>query len=105
VIAQAAVPTDLVARGRSLALLACTSCHVVTPDQPFPPIFRGSPRPPDFNTIANMPNTTAESLRAYLTSLPDVPPLSSPPRMPNPDLTGEELDEVVAFIMSLRVQH
>jgi len=103
-IAQQTPAPNRVAEGRALALLACTGCHVVTPDQPFRPIFAGSPQPPDFRTIANKPNTSAESLRKYLTNLPAVPPLGPPQVMANPNLTSDELENVVAFIMSLRLR-
>ena len=55
--------------GRALALIACTGCHVVAPDQPFKPEYVGSPHPPDFTDIANKPNVTADSLQHYLQTL------------------------------------
>jgi len=85
--------------GRHLALFACTGCHVVTPDQPFKPIYEGTPHPPDFKDIANRPNVSAASLQHHLETLPAVPQKSG---MPNQDLSGEELRNVVAFILSLR---
>ena len=85
--------------GRSLALLACTGCHVVAPDQPFKPIRTGLPRPPDFKEIANRSNITAASLQHHLEILPAVPENS---HMPNPMLSSQELLDVVAFIISLR---
>jgi len=87
-----------VAAGRALALQACTSCHVVTADQPYKPILKRTPSPPDFKDIANKPNVTAASLRRYLASLPAIPKGS---QMANPDLTEEELRDVTAFIMTL----
>jgi mono/diheme cytochrome c family protein len=91
-------PADVEA-GRHLALLACTGCHVVTPDQPFKPIYEGTPHPPDFKDIANRPNVSAAALQHRLETLPAVPQKSG---MPNQDLSGEELRNVVAFILSLR---
>jgi len=85
--------------GRSLALLACTGCHVVTPDQPFKPIRTVLPRPPDFKEIANRSNVTAASLQHHLETLPAVPTNS---HMPDPMLSSQELRDVVAFIISLR---
>jgi mono/diheme cytochrome c family protein len=85
--------------GRSMALLACTGCHVVAPDQPFKPIRTGLPRPPDFKEIADRPNITAASLRHYLEILPAVPENS---HMPNLVLSTEEIRDVAAFIISLR---
>jgi mono/diheme cytochrome c family protein len=87
------------AAGRDLALRACTGCHIVSPDQPFAPIIDRKPPPPDFRTIANMPNTTAASLRRYLSHLPPVPP---PGRMADPYLNRDEREDIIAFIMTLR---
>lgn len=88
-----------VPEGRALALQACTSCHVVAADQPYMPILKRTPRPPDFKDIANKPNVSAAWLRDYLASLPAIPKES---KMANPDLTEEEMRDVSAFIMTLR---
>jgi mono/diheme cytochrome c family protein len=85
--------------GRALALEACTSCHVVAPDQPFKPIYTATPRPPDFKDIANRPNATAASLLHDLQSMPTIPKNS---QMANADLTDEQARDVVAYILSLR---
>jgi hypothetical protein len=61
------------AAGRELALRVCTGCHIVSPDQPFPPVITRTPSPPDFRTIANMPTTTVASLRRFLSTLRPVP--------------------------------
>ena len=87
--------------GRSMALLACTGCHIVAPDQPFKPVRVGPLQPPDFKDIANRPGLTADSLRHHLETLPDVPQNA---HMPNMVLSSEELRDVVAFILSLRDQ-
>jgi mono/diheme cytochrome c family protein len=83
--------------GRQVALTSCTGCHVVAPDQPFRPIY--PEKLPDFKTIANKPNTSAASLRHFLDTLPAVPKRS---KMGNPLLSGEDLRDVVAYILSLR---
>jgi mono/diheme cytochrome c family protein len=85
--------------GRELALRACTGCHIVSPDQPFAPVIDRTPPPPDFRTVANMPNTTAASLRQYLSHLPTVP---APGRMADPYLSRDEREDIIAFIMTLR---
>ena len=46
--------------GLAVALNVCTSCHIVTPDQEFPPIFEGPPKPPTFAEIANRPEVTED---------------------------------------------
>jgi len=87
------------AAGRTLALSACTGCHIVASDQPFNPEWTGPPRPPDFKTIANRPDVTATSLQHHLETLPTVP---RRPGMANPDLSDEQLRDVAAFILTLR---
>jgi mono/diheme cytochrome c family protein len=77
--------------GRDLAVQACAGCHVVSADQPFPPLLRGAP---DFREIADRPNVTAASLRRTIAALPLVPRKGG---MANPDLTGDELADVAAL--------
>jgi mono/diheme cytochrome c family protein len=103
--AQQSSTPDRVAAGRGFALSACSGCHVVAADQPFAPVITGPPPPPDFRSIANKPNTTAESLRKFLSTRPSVPPLPPPQHMANADLTSDQLEDVVAFIMTLRAGH
>jgi mono/diheme cytochrome c family protein len=97
--AQESSAAGNVEAGRTLALLACTGCHVVLPNQPFAPLIGGLS---DFYTIANRPNTTQASLRRFLSDLPAVPPRG---RMANPALTSDQMEDIVAFIMSLRDRH
>jgi mono/diheme cytochrome c family protein len=91
-----------VAAGRQLALRVCTGCHIVSSDQPFAPVIDRMPPPPGFDAIANKPNTTAASLRRFLSSLPAVP---APGRMADPYLSRDERESIIAFIMSLRASH
>lgn len=97
--AQTKLVVGDVEAGRHFALLACTGCHVVTPDQPFKPIRDGLPRPPDFKGIANRSNVTAAFLEHHLATLPAVP---QDAHMPNPMLSSQGIRDVVAFIVSLR---
>ncbi len=87
-----------VSRGHHFALLVCAACHVVATDQEGPPILRtpGS----SFDAIANKPETTAASLRAFLTTTHAK--IATPTGMPNPQLADYEMDEVISYIMSLR---
>jgi len=87
------------AAGRTLALQACTGCHVVAADQPFKPIYKGLVRPPDFSEIAQRPGVTAASLQHHLETLPTIPANS---HMANPALTSQQVRDIVAFIVSLR---
>jgi mono/diheme cytochrome c family protein len=85
--------------GRDLALRACTGCHIVSPDQPFAPVIARTPPPPDFRSIANMPNMTAASLRRFFSKLRPVP---TPSHMADPYLNRNEREDITAFIMTLQ---
>jgi mono/diheme cytochrome c family protein len=86
--------------GRVLALKFCTSCHVVETDQEFPPIFKGPPEPPNFQTIASRPSTTAQSLRKFLSTTHST--MTLPLHMPNPEITDDQTTQIISFILSLR---
>jgi len=85
----AQVPAGDVAAGRDLVTARCRTCHAV--DGP-PPASRQ--QAPSLVAVAQMPSTTSLSLHAFL--------LTPHPRMPNYRLTPQEIDEVVAYILSLR---
>ncbi|MGD0634121.1 MAG: cytochrome c [Beijerinckiaceae bacterium] len=86
--------------GLAVALNVCTSCHIVMPDQEFPPIFDGPPKPPTFSEIANRPDVTEESLRNFISTTHSS--MTMPVRMPNPELTDDQIKNVISFILSLR---
>jgi mono/diheme cytochrome c family protein len=79
-----------VAAGHALARRVCVVCHVVDAGP--------SPRPsapgPAFRDIANTPGMTAIALHAFLTT--------SHRKMPNLILTPVEMNDVIAYILSLR---
>jgi mono/diheme cytochrome c family protein len=84
--------------GRRLALRVCSACHVVSQTQEFKPILQ--PPAPSFGRIANQPRTTVASLRHFIsTTHKGIVP---PHQMPNPELSEEQVANVVSFIMSLR---
>jgi mono/diheme cytochrome c family protein len=86
--------------GRLLALTACTECHVVSSDQPEPPVLR--PAAPSFREIANRRGATAKSLRAFLLTTHKT--LETPPNMPRMWLYEDDVTSVVAYILSLKKQ-
>jgi mono/diheme cytochrome c family protein len=94
---EAAELTGNAQAGHEVALISCTGCHVVASDQPFKPVYPA--KLPDFNTIANKPNTTAASLQHFLETLPEVPKRG---QMGDPLLSRQDLRNVVAYILSLR---
>ena len=74
-------------RGRTLARAWCAECHRVEPGR-FG-IFAA-----DFAEVANLPSTTALSLRVFLQS--------NHKEMPNFSLKTEEADDIIAYILSLK---
>lgn len=78
------------AAGRALAQRACTECHLV-PGAPAPRAHTAAPR---FEEIANRPATTEPGLRSLLRA-----PHAG---MPMFRFTDAELDDVVAYLLSLR---
>ena len=77
------------ASGRLYAMSWCTECHSVEPETAGTGRFA-----PDFTAIAKSPSTTGSSLKAFLRS--------EHLRMPSFALKRTEVDDIVAYIMSLR---
>lgn len=88
-----------VARGRNIALIVCSACHVVAPDQPDTPQL--PQKTPSFQEIANRPDVSARSLRRFVTHT-HWDQTAIPMTMPNPMLMSDQVDDVAAYIMSLR---
>lgn len=86
------------AEGHRLALKICAFCHVVAADQEFAPILRK--RTPSFRAIANARGMTAESLKKFI--LTTHSSVAEPANMPNPQLTDDQANDIVSYILSLR---
>jgi mono/diheme cytochrome c family protein len=95
---QATGATDDVGKGQHLAIMLCTSCHVVAPDQPYAPTL--SPPAPSFASIAQRQGIDMASLRGFLTSTRQG--LENPNGMPNPHLADFQIKEIGAYILSLK---
>ena len=78
------------AAGQRMAVTWCGSCHVVVPSQR----QATSNGAPTFAAIAQMTSTTQLGLRAFLQTPHD--------RMPDLQLSREEIDDVAGYILSLR---
>jgi mono/diheme cytochrome c family protein len=76
--------------GRRLAEAWCSQCHVIGPGAPGP----ASDAVPTFPAIARMASTTEMSLRVFMQT--------PHPPMPDIQLSRQQLDDVVAYILSLR---
>jgi len=103
VIANAGEPQsrrDPVAiRGEHLAKIICSSCHVVAPDQEFPPLLREPA--PEFSNIANRAGVTEQSLRRFITTT-HWDESTLPMTMPSLELNAEQAHAVSRYILSLR---
>jgi cytochrome c len=88
--ASGATPvSDSAAAGHRLAEAWCTACHVIDATT------AGTSNPaPDFVAIANLPSTTALSVKVFLKT--------SHPTMPNLVITPEQADDLASYIVSLK---
>ncbi len=90
----AAAQSDLgdIAAGRRLAETWCANCHRVSPTGPGP----ATDAAPALAAVAALPTTTPLALRVFL---------QTPHRnMPNFQLSREQTDNLIAYIMSLRAR-
>ena len=85
----AAPGADSAAAGHRLAEAWCRTCHVIEATT-----AGASNAAPDFVQVANLPSTTALSLKVFLRT--------SHPSMPNLVLTPDQTDDVVNYILSLK---
>jgi mono/diheme cytochrome c family protein len=76
----------------------CWACHIVAKDQTQEPILTHPA--PSFLTIAQRPDLTEGALKRLLASHDEK--IGRNANMPNPRLVDYQIDEVVAYIMSLR---
>jgi mono/diheme cytochrome c family protein len=73
--------------GRQTAITLCASCHKVIGE-------KRPGDPPSFLDIANMPSTTALSLKVFLRS--------SHKEMPNLIISNSDTDDLIAHVLSLK---
>lgn len=97
--ATKAGPDPLVASGKQFALIVCSQCHVVAPDQEFSPTMNVSA--PPFEEIAKRHTTSERSLKRFI-SKTHWDGQTIPITMPAPGLTRQETISVARYIMSLR---
>jgi cytochrome c2 len=75
-------------KGLRLARQWCTGCHVVEP------AGRGGDIGPSFLDIANRPDRTPATMRAWLTN--------PHPPMPNLSLSRDEINDIIVYLDSLQ---
>ncbi|PLX38285.1 MAG: cytochrome C552 [Hyphomicrobiales bacterium] len=73
--------------GAAIAQTWCINCHVVADDQS---VARSEA--PSFQSLGSDPDRTAEGLKAFL--------FDPHPPMPDMNLSRDEVDDVVAYILS-----
>ena len=86
--ANAQLPSGDVSAGQKLVQADCSSCHDGKGSVPT------RQQGPSLRAVAAMPSTTSISLHAFL--------LTPHANMPDYHLTPREIDDVVAYILSLR---
>ena len=89
---------DQVAAGRKFASRVCGACHVVTQQRDELPVL--APPGPSFAVLAQRPHLTEAALREFLGS--NHRSMGPHEAMPNPRLADYQIDEIVAFMMSLK---
>ena len=77
-------------KGAVLAQSVCAQCHGVKAGQ----LRSSDPMAPSFSSVAKAPGMTDTALRVWLQS--------SHPSMPNFVLTNKEINNIVAYILSLK---
>jgi mono/diheme cytochrome c family protein len=95
--ASQAAPNKIVSGlGHDLAQGVCTSCHLIESGQVNPTGHVGGPT---FQSVADRPGMTRAALRHHLqtTHTNAMIPLA----MPNPELTEDELNKIITYILSL----
>jgi len=90
--------SDDVQKGHYLAVLMCSNCHVVSPDQSIEPTLQ--PPAPSFESIAQRSSTSSETLGAFLTTTHRH--IGNAAGMPNPELLDFQMRQVEAYVLSLR---
>ena len=86
--------------GFRIARDVCSACHIVQPGQPGGTVLIHPG--PSFQEIANRPDTTPASLRAFIMGTSwDM--ATRPVTMPRQGLSERSTDQVVSYILSLRI--
>lgn len=93
------IPDPIVLKGKQLARIACSDCHIVANDaESPPPLYDTAPR---FDEIANRPGSTEQSLQRFIATTHwdgETVPIT----MPKQELTKPQVVSLSRYIMSLR---
>jgi len=96
--AQDSSNSDNIRAGHRLAILVCGNCHVAATDQPNEPVLR-TPAPA-LEMIAQRKDISAAWIKSYLQTTHKG--LDNPHGMPNPELIDSQVEQISAYILSLR---
>jgi hypothetical protein len=77
-------------RGRTYAEAVCSGCHAVAPEAIMSPRSEATP----FSVVSRTPGINEQSLAVFLQT--------SHASMPNLVVTGQNRDDLIAYIVSLR---
>lgn len=88
--AAAAVELGDAEKGQEYAREHCAECHEVEPVESFSP----NPDAPSFQEVSDSPGMNARALAVWLRS--------SHPTMPNLIIPADDMDNVIAYILSLK---
>ena len=97
-LAETTPTDDQIAAGRKFAHRVCGACHVVAQQRDELPVL--APPGPSFAVLAQRPLLTEQSLREFLGS--NHRRMGPHEAMPNPRLADYQIDEIVAFFMTLK---
>jgi mono/diheme cytochrome c family protein len=86
--------------GHDLAIGNCIACHEVAPGQTVKPVL--GPGIPSFETIANRPGASAESLQESMKSARWHGPSMAATLLPMSRLSDKQRAQVAAYILTLR---
>ena len=78
-------------RGKTLVQQDCVTCHAVEPGGQSP-----NPKAPTFVAIANEPSATPYSLHVFLQT--------THATMPNFVIESDDIDDIVSYILSLKLK-
>ena len=92
-------PAEQIEAGRQFAHRVCGACHVVTQQRDELPVL--APPGPSFAALAQRPSLTEQALREFLGA--NHRGMGPHEAMPNPRLADYQIDEIVAYMMSLKV--
>ena len=101
--AQQRAAENAVRAGHTIAVTTCISCHVVSRNQQLEPVL--GPGIPSFESIANRPDATVDTLSAAMKVARWHDPGMTQRLLPMSHLSDAQRAQVAAYILSLRTKN